>query len=237
MKKYPIKLVSQGARQILRNASDIIQESEILYKKGHHPRAYFLAQIGIEELGKLSMLIASIQYPEEYKEFWNLFGKLLKDHNFKISKAEISKQNHNYNFQVNLESRKIFKNADLDHCKKMSSLYTDFGRDGIISPSAVITRRETLGKINEAKEKFLIFKSREDDGYHNVNALKEIEKFYKDPEIREIQDKLFLYKSIEPEEYLKLIFERAKNMENSRLIEAFKELASYINFNKLTKKD
>lgn len=228
MQKYSIKLISKGANQILKNVHDLIQESKILYSNNSFARAFFLTQIAIEELGELSMLIASVQYPKEYKDFWKLFDKLFRDHNFKIAKAEISKQNHNYNFKTNLESSELFKRAEQENQRKMRSLYIDFKGDKIFFPSSEIAFHEAQKKLGEAEEKFKIFKIREDKSFHSEQSLKEIESFYKDPIIREIQDKVFIHRSITPKEYLKLISERSKNMKKSRMSQALKELASYI---------
>lgn len=228
MKKPSIKLVSESSISSVDNAKNLVKEADLLFQNHCYARAYFLSQIAIEELGKTSMLIASVQYPNELKEFWKLFWKKFRDHDYKIGKAEISRQNHRLNLQITGDNDEIFIQAGRENMEKMKSLYVDILDDKVIDPQEQISPKDTLSKMSEAKEKLEIFLERNNAGFYNTETLKEIEDFYSDSVIRESQAKLLITQEISFETYLRVIIERSKSIKDNQLAKQFVELASLI---------
>jgi len=57
MKTLTPENIETGRRKILSNASQLIEEAELLFNAGHNARAYTLAHLASEELAKLPMLV------------------------------------------------------------------------------------------------------------------------------------------------------------------------------------
>ncbi len=225
--KPNLDLISKTLYICHENVNSLLKEADLLYCSDKYPRAYFLAQIAIEEMGKISMLTASVQYPAQYSKFWNLFWKLFRSHSFKIGRAEISFQNAMLNFQLN-EDNKVFKIAEIDNQMKMNSLYVDIERNNINDPIKLINRETSKRKINEAKKKFAVFQERRQRGVYKVDTLKLIDSFYSEPEVRRLQRATLIERSIPPGVYLKELFKIARNHPDEPLAKLFTELASLI---------
>jgi len=225
--KPNLDLISKTLYVCHENTNSLLKEVDLLYRANKYPRAYFLAQIAIEEMGKISMLTASVQYPAQYSKFWKLFWKLFRSHSFKIGKAEISFQNAMLNFQLNKDN-KVFKIAEIDNQMKMNSLYVDIERNNINDPIKLIDRAIARRKINEAKKKFAIFQERKQRGVYKIDTLKLIDSFYSEPEVRRLQKAALIERSIPPGVYLKELFKIAQKHPDKPLAKLLTELASMI---------
>ncbi len=225
--KPRLEIISKALYICHENANSLLEEADLLYRANKYPRAYFLAQIAIEEIGKISMLIASVQYPAQYSEFWKSFWKLFRSHSFKIGKAEISFQNSMLNFQLNKDN-KVFKIAEIDNQMKMNSLYVDVKGNDINNPREIIDKRMAKRKTDEAKKKFSVFQKRKSKEVYKFDTLKLIDSFYSEPEIRKLQKAALIDRSISPSTYLKELFKIARNYPDEPLVKLFTELASMI---------
>ncbi len=208
--KPKLEIISKALYVCHENANSLIEEANLLYRANKYPRAYFLAQIAIEEIGKISMLIASAQYPAQYSKVWERFWKLFRSHSFKIGRAEISLQNSMFNFQFN-EYNKVFEIAERENQMKMNSLYVDIKTNSIKNPIKIINKSTAKRKIDEAKKKFTVKQKIKQVGLYEVDAIKLIDSFYSKPKVRKLQKAMLIDKSISSSIYLKKLFKIALN--------------------------
>ncbi|MGF6947548.1 AbiV family abortive infection protein [Neobacillus sp. B4I6] len=74
--------------KIYKNACELIEEAEILYKYEKYARAYLCAHIAIEEFGKLPMLFTvALRVYNKEKINWKELNKRLRNHKSKTSTA------------------------------------------------------------------------------------------------------------------------------------------------------
>ena len=122
------------------NAVELLSEARILFEKGKHARAYFLAFTGLEEISK-SQLAADVYtrfIPEE--KFWKHF----RDHKDKIDRMQWAHDDANsYPYD------QIWLGPDIDDVesiapaeplwkKRQKSLYVEIADDQITAPKEEI---------------------------------------------------------------------------------------------------
>ena len=85
MKALNTETIESGRRKILLNATQLIEEAELLLKAGHSARAYALACLASEELAKIPMLVkASASSLCDIEVDWDELGRKLKSHYRKL---------------------------------------------------------------------------------------------------------------------------------------------------------
>jgi len=85
MKPLTPETIEAGRHKILSNASQLIEEAELLLKAGHNARAYTLACLASEELAKIPMLVrASASYLCDIEFDWGKLERKLKSHYRKL---------------------------------------------------------------------------------------------------------------------------------------------------------
>lgn len=85
MKPLTPETIEAGRHKILSNASQLIEEAELLLKAGHNARAYTLACLASEELAKIPMLVrASASYLCDIEFDWDELERKLKSHYRKL---------------------------------------------------------------------------------------------------------------------------------------------------------
>lgn len=85
MKPLTPETIEAGRHKILSNASQLIEEAELLLKAEHNARAYALACLASEELSKIPMLVrASASYLCDIEFDWDKLERKLKSHYRKL---------------------------------------------------------------------------------------------------------------------------------------------------------
>ncbi len=131
----------EGRKQALQNAIDLVIDAEVLQSAGRYARAFFLAQIATEELGKYCLLVSQAVNAVHGSLSWKEFRKGFRNHNQKTRKLLLFENLYNV---VNrkghhlLLTQKDGEMADLQDQAKMLSLYSDLTDTGFTLPSAQI---------------------------------------------------------------------------------------------------
>lgn len=136
---------------VYQNAIDLLEEAKILYNNQRYARAYFLAQISFEEIGKLPIILhetTRATFKEEHD--WKKFYRRLRSHNAKnemnvIFNAFLEKPNLDWDFKEIKDEVKrlnILKNA---------SLYSDLDGSKFVKPSSVVSKDSAYSRIQVAE--------------------------------------------------------------------------------------
>lgn len=89
-RRYSAEEIVQYREKVLLNATQLVEESELLARHGRYPRAFALAQLASEELAKLPMLARAQTEVARGIEFdWALLGRRMKDHHRKNMNLEL----------------------------------------------------------------------------------------------------------------------------------------------------
>jgi len=196
---YELNIISSMVKALLVNAHSLLREARILADNNKIERAYFLAVIAVEEMGKATMYYNSVQYGDDNNLFKNKFNKFKTKHPFKIFKSIILANHLNMDFDLDFSDIEIIS-RDIDKVK-MSSLYVDLKNGKIVSPDTEIKAGDFINIFKFASklmDKHLYFLH---NGYYDVEFLKNFKDFYNDNEIQDLQKRLFK-SELSPEEYL-----------------------------------
>lgn len=143
---------------IFDNAEELCREAELLLRNGMHSRAYLLAHLCFEELGKIPIvvgIIGSLLKGEEVD--WRKVKKRFSNHEAKIA----SQNGHFYAFGLDAD---LCRNTDVhwlvnankavpkSYNKKNLSTYVDVKTDKILCPSESITEDEATNLVALAHE-------------------------------------------------------------------------------------
>lgn len=177
----------------------LLEEAKLLASNNKTERAMFLTVIAIEEMGKISMYMNSIQYGKDLKEFWKKFDKYKRQHQFKIFRSLIFKKNMDLNFDFDFkDSEDLSKEINRI---KMSCMYVDIKEDKIVTPFSS-ENLEDYSNFDDFASKLMdnhmtLFRN----GYYEENFLRAMKDFYDDEEIQKLLHDLFNGK-INPEDYI-----------------------------------
>ena len=81
MNPLTLEEIDDARKKILQNASELIEEAQLLLEHKRHARAYALAHIGCEELAKLPMLArVAPRVAQGLRVDWKKLGKRLFSH-------------------------------------------------------------------------------------------------------------------------------------------------------------
>ena len=116
------------ARDLIENADDLLSEADLLLELNHHARAFFLATIAAEELGKIHLCLDIMSgqqvAPGHWKKAWtNHREKLSTTH---ALEAAFLRDDVVANFQAWLGGDEVGPWAE----GKMAALYVDLDADG-----------------------------------------------------------------------------------------------------------
>lgn len=118
------------------NALALITDAEILAEADRFPRAYALATLALEELGKADLCLVAMTWPEmPSEEFWEIF----KDHEVKLARAHFKdsfRQPEPYGTMAK-QRRKGKKFSRSRHSQKMRGLYVDYENGRISNPKKI----------------------------------------------------------------------------------------------------
>lgn len=130
-----------GRKQVLQNATDLVDDAELLFAAGRHARALFLSQIATEELGKYALIVSSAISAVHGSLSWGEFCRDFRSHNTKTRKL-LSLEN--FHHVLNRRGDHILLSEEDKHYAaiqdkvKMLSLYCDFDDQGFTVPRGQI---------------------------------------------------------------------------------------------------
>jgi AbiV family abortive infection protein len=133
------------------NALALITDAETLVEAGRFPRAYALATLALEELGKGHLCLLAVVWPEiPPEEFWDDF----RDHKGKLARAydyDAFRRPEPYGTMTQHESKKK-KFSSLGQSRKLNGLYVDYKRGKILRPSRITERiaREHVRDVGDS---------------------------------------------------------------------------------------
>jgi len=88
VKEAPVRLLAHGSVAAASNARDLVEDAEVLFGAGRPARAYSLAVLAIEEVGKAGNLAALAAMPENLRAQAPV-GRLLEWHQLKLVKGTL----------------------------------------------------------------------------------------------------------------------------------------------------
>ena len=141
-----IDQLASGIQLCIENASSLIEDAELLYNHKRYPRAFSLAVLSIEELGKIPMLVRAACFEEDDSDKWTDFWKKFTDHEYKYVRS-FGPRILGLSSVPNEELLKIIR----DHQKKkLRGFYVDFeaklGKFQL--PRAQFTESDVKGREN-----------------------------------------------------------------------------------------
>src|SRR6266852_8862223 len=76
-----VSMIAEGIAVVHANASQLVEEADLLREREHWARAFALAHFAREELAKIPLLlIAGVRAAKGASVAWPTFRKLLEDH-------------------------------------------------------------------------------------------------------------------------------------------------------------
>ena len=136
--KLKIDDIKEGMEKVLKNASSLIEDSELLFNSKKYPRVYALAQLSTEEMAKLPMLfrigtLIKINGTIDWANFWKRFRK----HDKKLLNnlfwfLFISSKSPNINLEAFIKGS--VKAISIKNDLKNNSLYVGFISDKFTAP-------------------------------------------------------------------------------------------------------
>jgi AbiV family abortive infection protein len=153
-----------GMKFCLENASELINDAEILSEQKRYSRTHTLSQFALEEIGKAFMLYQlynSIQ-SDKRKEFdFKTFRKNFRNHKAKTLETTMIDlmmyaENKTGDFKTialeNFRDIQKVKNGNYDK-KKNDSLYVSIENNKFVKPSELFKEKETLDFLFKTKSK------------------------------------------------------------------------------------
>ncbi len=162
VKEAQARVLARGAVAAARNARDLVQDAELLSGAGHLARAYSLAGLAVEEVGKAGSLAALAAMPEKLRARAPV-GRMLEWHQMKlvsgqlIAALSISPPGLATRFVTKpmgevaevLDSAQVFA-RDVDRLKQRG-LYVDVDRSGHIQEPCEVTVAEVREQLDRAE--------------------------------------------------------------------------------------
>jgi AbiV family abortive infection protein len=166
VKEAPTCALAHGAVAAVRNARGLVQDAELLCGAGRLGRAYSLAGLAVEEVGKASNLAMLAAMPENLRAQAPL-GRMLEWHQMKLVVGQLpaavpfsppGKATRFATIPLSevaeiLDSAQAFA-EDIDRLKQRG-LYVDMDRSGQIREPSEVTAAEVRHQLSRARETVL----------------------------------------------------------------------------------
>ncbi len=156
-------VLARGSVAAARNACGLVEDAELLSRAGRLPRAYSLAGLAVEEVGKADGLAALAAMPENLRARAPV-GRMLEWHQWKlvagmvIAAVPFSAPGVATKFVTMPPSEvaEILDNAqasaeDMDRLKQRG-LYVDVDRSGLIREPSEVTAAEVREQLDQARQ-------------------------------------------------------------------------------------
>lgn len=148
----PLEELARGSVQAVTNAEELLDEAKLLYNKGHYARAWTLATLCYEELGK-AMVISRLIYTDSsdiqgLKSFWKRF----RSHPWKLGSPMLLRALYRADREKWTWLKKnLSELREAQQSVKEQSIYVDY-RDGRF----VLPSEEFMGPIPDARTQIRI---------------------------------------------------------------------------------
>lgn len=152
--------IDDANRKLVHNAQSLIAEAKLLAQAGHYPRAFALAQIAIEELAKIQMLLAAGScIARGMAVDWKELDTRMRSHGEKTAASmRLGLQAHMWGAGPSLteSERDQILIAFMEVVPtiiqlKNDSLYVGFTTDGVHEPSDAIDEKRAATHIKMAE--------------------------------------------------------------------------------------
>lgn len=145
MKKWTVDEIENARKLILKNAQELLSESELLLENKCFARAFTLSHLSKEEASKIPMLVKAGFKTASGKSFdWNKLNRRMVKHTSKITMFSLM------NFFLSDENK--FPNTKKLNNLKNSSLYCGVSDGKYVMPSEIITEELAEESISTAKQ-------------------------------------------------------------------------------------
>jgi AbiV family abortive infection protein len=155
------KELEKGFQLVIENATSLIKEAKLLLENNYLARAYTLAQLSIEEVGKANMLHKAIlSYYLGEKVSSKYLDKLgFRDHKEKTKNSLNSELIAIWMYEKSVGKKTGLRDSLLDDYNKIEdlnnlknkSLYVSVDEDAFISPNNCITKDMVLSLLQKAE--------------------------------------------------------------------------------------
>lgn len=151
--KMTMKDIDTGRKKVLDNARDLVQDAQILLAKRRYARAFFLAQIAVEELGKYIMLISCAMQVAYGNVDWQDFWKRFRHHKEKITNL-VHSEYFFFSDEPPVEYiNKILELAKTQEEVKLLALYADYDGKTFSKPIEEIDKTTAEQAVALAKRR------------------------------------------------------------------------------------
>jgi AbiV family abortive infection protein len=163
VKDAPARELARGAVAAARNARGLVDDAELLAGAGRLARAYSLAGLAVEEVGKADCLAALAALPEKLRARVPV-GRMLEWHQLKLVKGMLTAAvpisppgKATWFVRTPLsEVAEILDNAQAfaEHMDRLKQrgLYVDMDRSGLIREPSEVTAAEVSEQLDRARQ-------------------------------------------------------------------------------------
>jgi len=163
MKPLSIDQIEEARSKVLQNATELIEESELLLANDRFARAYSLAHLACEEMAKIPMLVrAATDKIQRRTVDWKKLDRRLRNHTEKITGILYI----DYLVDPDVENDKDIKRLNESIAKvedfntlKNQSLYTTLVGDTFLRPSEAIPADLATGLVTLARNRLRFFQA------------------------------------------------------------------------------
>jgi AbiV family abortive infection protein len=157
MKSLTVAEIESARQKVMANASELLEEAELLFRYGHFARAYAVAQLCCEELAKPAMLVRAAATLIAGREMdWRTLDRRLRSHTDKVNLLHYQEAlSHPLSLELADEDRYQKARAttpDLNRLKN-ESLYSGVSSSGFSKPSEVITEAMASSHLALTRER------------------------------------------------------------------------------------
>ena len=173
MKELSLDQLIEGRQKPLKNASDLIEEAEILLNSHRWARAVFLACIAIEELGKYLIIMGAIGRVLTGNMDWKKFWKRFRSHEEKTGNIMVfdAMIGPFVSAEDTLASVRRAKRHTSDQEKeKLNSLYVDCTAEGFVLPMDHVNEKDANKAVESAKAVLRFFREMENHVFSDMCA-------------------------------------------------------------------
>jgi AbiV family abortive infection protein len=162
VKEAPAGLLARGSVAAATNAVGLIEDAEVLFSAGRQARAYSLAVLAVEELGKAGSLTALAAMPDNLRAQAPL-GRMLEWHQLKLVKgtllavaqvappeacATLSAMPISEMAEILDRAQALAGNEDM---VRLRGLYVDVGQNGEVQQPSEVTAAQVREQLDLAR--------------------------------------------------------------------------------------
>lgn len=173
MKQLSLDQLIEGHQKPIKNASDLIEDAEILLNNRRWARAVFLACIAVEELGKYLIIMGAIGRVLKGNMDWRKFWKRFKSHEKKtgiIMRFDAMIRPFISAVDTLTGVEKAEKHTSNQEKEKLNSLYVDCTAEGFVVPMDHTNEKDAKQAVESAKAVLKFFAEMENRVFSDMRA-------------------------------------------------------------------